>query len=314
MKAEQYVREIMVKHKNRLIYDAATGETRDDRKFMTMLEDYWLPRREGGRGTEVTTLPGGQNLGQMDDVLYFQKKFLQSLNVPASRLNSDALFSIGRATEITRDELKFGRFIVRLRSRFSHLFNKLLEKQLVLKGVLTIDEWNSISTLIRYKFARDNYFTELKDAEIAQARLSLANDFQSFTGKYYSHAWVRKNILKQSQEDVAEQDYFIQQEQQTGDPRWINPVIEQNAQMTQPQPDEQAPQEEDPFKDIDDTDKSEVRERLQKVREAELIVKQMEEKKGNRSLQDEAKYKSALQVVAKNKEQLRKLGFDVGSK
>lgn len=315
MKAEQYVREIMVKHKNRLIYDAATGETRDDRKFMTMLEDYWLPRREGGRGTEVTTLPGGQNLGQMDDVLYFQKKFLQSLNVPASRLNSDALFSIGRATEITRDELKFGRFIVRLRARFSHLFNKLLEKQLVLKGILTIDEWNAISTLVRYRFARDNYFTELKDAEIAQARLSLANDFQSFTGKYYSHAWVRKNVLKQSQEDVTEQDYTIQQEQQTGDPRWINPVIEQNAQMTQqPQEEEPTGQEDDPFKDIDDSDKSEVRERLQKVRDAELIVKQMEEKKGNRSLQDEAKYKSALQVVAKNREQLKKLGFDVGPK
>lgn len=315
MKAEQYVREIMVKHKNRLIYDAATGETRDDRKFMTMLEDYWLPRREGGRGTEVTTLPGGQNLGQMDDVLYFQKKFLQSLNVPASRLNSDALFSIGRATEITRDELKFGRFIIRLRARFSHLFNKLLEKQLVLKGILTIDEWNAISSLVRYKFARDNYFTELKDAEIAQARLSLANDFQSFTGKYYSHAWVRKNVLKQSQEDVTEQDYFIQQEQQTGDPRWINPVIEQNAQMTQPQqPEEPPPQDDDKFKDLHDSEKSDIRERLQKVREAEIEVKQLEAKKGNRSLQDEARYKSALQVVAKNKEQLRKMGFDIPTK
>ena len=184
MKAEQYVRDIMVKHKNRLIYDAATGQIRDDRKFMTMLEDYWLPRREGGRGTEVTTLPGGQNLGQMDDVLYFQKKFLQTLNVPVSRLNSDALFSIGRATEITRDELKFSRFIIRLRSRFSHLFTKMLEKQLILKGITTVEDWQQIQGQIRYEFAKDNYFAELKDAEIRQGRLVQARDLQDMAGKY----------------------------------------------------------------------------------------------------------------------------------
>ncbi|MEI6882341.1 MAG: portal protein, partial [Bacteroidota bacterium] len=170
MKAEQYVRDIMVKHKNRLIYDGATGEVRDDRKFMTMLEDYWLPRREGGRGTEVTTLPGGQTLGQMDDVLYFQKKMYQTLNVPVNRLNSDALFSLGRATEVTRDELKFSKFISRLRGRFSTLFTSLLEKQLVLKGIMSIEDGQNIAPDIRFDFAKDNYFTELKNAEMIQNR------------------------------------------------------------------------------------------------------------------------------------------------
>ena len=155
LKAEQYVRDIMVKHKNRLIYDGNTGEVRDDRKFMTMLEDFWLPRREGGRGTEVTTLPGGQSLGQMDDVLYFQKKLYQTLNVPVNRLNSDALFSLGRATEVTRDELKFARFITRMRGRFSVLFLKLLEKQLVLKNVMTIEDWQKIESKIKFDFAKE---------------------------------------------------------------------------------------------------------------------------------------------------------------
>ena len=168
MKAEQYVRDIMVKHKNRLIYDADTGNVRDDRKFMTMLEDYWLPRRDGGKGTEVTTLPGGQTLGQMDDVLYFQKKFFQTLNVPVNRLNSDALFSLGRATEVTRDELKFARFISRLRGKFATLFTKMLEKQLVLKGVMTIEDFENISPNFKYDFSKDNYFTELKDGEIME--------------------------------------------------------------------------------------------------------------------------------------------------
>ena len=220
MKAEQYVRDIMVKHKNRLIYDASTGEIRDDRKFMTMLEDYWLPRREGGRGTEVTTLPGGQTLGQMDDVLYFQKKFLQTLNVPVSRLNSDALFSIGRATEITRDELKFGRFVIRLRHRFSHLFIKMLEKQLVLKGIMTPEDWAQIVHNVTFDYAKDNYFTELKNNEIAEARINLARNFQDMTGKYISHNWVRKNILQQSDDIVEQMDAEINAENQSQDPRW----------------------------------------------------------------------------------------------
>jgi hypothetical protein len=292
MKAEQYVRDIMIKHKNRLIYDASTGEVRDDRKFMTMLEDYWLPRREGGRGTEVTTLPGGQTLGEMDDVLYFQKKLYQTLNVPVNRLNSDALFSIGRATEVTRDELKFYKFIVRLRGRFSALFNQILEKQLVLKGIMSIEEWQQIANEIKYDFARDNYFTELKDAEIIQNRANLMMTLEQggLIGKYYSHAWARRQILRQTDQDIEEQDEQISEEQ--NDPRW-NP---QEPQLDGEQPvgnsdsvnsDDQSAEE----PDIDE-----------KIRQATLIKKQMEEKgPKNRSLQDESKYRSALMILAKNK-------------
>lgn len=313
MKAEQYVREIMVKHKNRLIYDAATGETRDDRKFMTMLEDYWLPRREGGRGTEVTTLPGGQSLGQMDDVLYFQKKFLQSLNVPANRLNSDALFSIGRATEITRDELKFARFITRLRMRFSHLFTKLLEKQIVLKGIMTIDEWNQISPSIRYRFSRDNYFTELKDAEIENSRVALARNFQDMVGKYYSHSWIRKNVLRQTEEEITAMDKQIEFENQTQDPRWINPMIDQNVQIqtqNQQMNDAQNQQLQQQAQEQDTAPPDEIRDKLEKIRQAQVTIDQMEKKKGNRSLADEANYKSALQVVAKNRKFLSDRGLN----
>lgn len=303
MKAEQYVRDIMVKHKNRLIYDAATGQVRDDRKFMTMLEDYWLPRREGGRGTEVTTLPGGQNLGQMDDVLYFQKKFLQTLNVPVSRLNSDALFSIGRATEITRDELKFERFIVRLRNRFSHLFVKMLEKQLVLKGITTVDDWQTIQGLIRFEFAKDNYFAELKKAEILQNRISQTRDMQDMAGKYVSHAWIRKNVLLQSEDDIEMQDAYIQMENQSGDPRWINPLIMQNEQMVADQ--QGAAQQDQGGEPVSDDE----RDKLEQVRQAMLTVKQMKEKGvENRSMQEQSAYKAAVQLIAKNPDIVQKLG------
>jgi hypothetical protein len=306
MKAEQYVRDIMVKHKNRLIYDAQSGEIRDDRKFMTMLEDYWLPRREGGRGTEVTTLPGGQNLGQMDDVLYFQKKFLQTLNVPVSRLNSDAVFSVGRATEITRDELKFNRFVVRLRSRFAVLFTKLLEKQLVLKGITTPEDWASISGQIKYDFAKDNYFTELKDAEIMQGRIALARDIQDMAGKYYSHKWIRENILQQSEDDIETSDQEITEENNSGDPRWVNPTIEQNAQMMQQQQQQQAapPQQGD-----QQQQPPEEQSKMEEVRQAMVYVDQMK-KKGvqNRSMQEQSKYKQAVQIIAKNPEVAKSLG------
>ena len=305
MKAEQYVRDIMVKHKNRLIYDAASGEIRDDRKFMTMLEDYWLPRREGGRGTEVTTLPGGQTLGQMDDVLYFQKKFLQTLNVPVSRLNSDALFSIGRATEITRDELKFARFIIRLRSRFSQLFLKMLEKQLVLKGIMTPDDWNTFINDIKFDYAKDNYFTELKDAEIAQGRIQLAGAFQDFAGKYYSHDWIRRNVLQQTDVDIEEQEAQIAAENQSQDPRWMNPMIEQNAmQMQQQQAQQDGGQEASP----EDQNKQE------QVRQAIIFIKQMKEKgsPANRSIQDQSKYKAAVQIVAKNPDIANSLNANQG--
>jgi hypothetical protein len=323
MKAEQYVRDIMVKHKNRLVYDAETGSVRDDRKFQTMLEDYWLPRREGGRGTEVTTLPGGQTLGQMDDVLYFQKKFLQCLNVPVSRLNSDALFSIGRATEITRDELKFARFIVRLRTRFSSLFQELLKKQLILKEIITLEDWNVLATQIKYNFSRDNYFTELKDAEMAESRINLARNFQDMAGKYYSHRWIRKNILRQSDEDVEQYDSEISMEMESGEARWFNPVIEQNNQLMQ-QPDQlvndgqggdQDSGQSSPQAMHSDTTHpgnaeggDESRQKMEQVRQAQVTIDQMKKKKGNRTMQDESKYKAAVQIVAKNKDVLAKMG------
>jgi hypothetical protein len=322
MKAEQYVRDIMVKHKNRLIYDAQSGEIRDDRKFMTMLEDYWLPRREGGRGTEVTTLPGGQTLGQMDDVLYFQKKFLQTLNVPISRLNSDALFSVGRATEITRDELKFARFTIRLRQRFSLLFTKMLEKQLVLKGIMTIEDFNAISTYIKYDFAKDNYFTELKNNEIAEGRINLAGAFQAVTGKYYSHDWVRKNILQQSDDDIEEMDKQINKEAQTQEPRWINPAIlanlqsenqlevsNQQVQSGQQQIDAQQQQAGGPPQAGGQASPGDDNaQKMEAVRQAMITVDQMKAKKGNRTMQDEAKYKAAVQIVAKNRDLLPQMG------
>jgi len=302
MKAEQYVRDIMVKHKNRLIYDANTGQIRDDRKFMTMLEDYWLPRREGGRGTEVSTLPGGQNLGEMDDVLYFQKKFLQALNVPVSRLNSDALFSVGRATEITRDEVKFSRFIVRLRSRFSHLFLELLKKQLILKGVTTPEDWDQIKGKITFDYSKDNYFAELKDAEIRQGRLMQARDFQDFAGKYVSHDWIRKNIMKQGDDDVMLEDQKIMGEMQGGDPRWVNPVVQQNMQMMQQEQEQQQPPEEDGGGEEDD--------RTREVREAMVFVDQMKKRgsPANRTTQEQSRYKAAVQIIAKNPDIVQQIG------
>jgi hypothetical protein len=294
MKAEQYVRDIMVKHKNRLVYDASTGQVRDDRKFTTMLEDYWLPRREGGKGTEVTTLPGGQTLGEMDDVLYFQKKLYQTLNVPVNRLNSDALFSIGRATEVTRDELKFYKFIIRLRGRFSSLFNQIIEKQLVLKGLMTIEEWQEIQPRIKYDFSRDNYFTELKDSEILQNRAQLLMTMEQggLIGKYYSHKWARRNILRQSDEDIEEQDEKIAEEQT--DPRWAPPP---------PMDPEQQDGSTDPQQQPDDGQSTDSDDKAEKLRQAEIVVKQMKEKGAkNRSLQDESKYRSALMLLAKNKE------------
>lgn len=212
MKAEQYLRDMMVRHKNRLVYDASTGEVRDDRKFMTMLEDYWLPRREGGKGTEITTLPGGENLGKIEDVEYFQQKLYQSLNVPVTRLQSDQVYSIGRATEITRDEVKFAKFIKRLRARFSNLFLKCLEKQLVLKGITTSDDWKTISHFISFDFQSDDYYEELKETEVLTTRLNVATQFAPYVGKYYSHNWIRKNIFKQTEEDIKEQDTELQAE------------------------------------------------------------------------------------------------------
>jgi len=202
MKAEQYLRDMMVKHKNKLVYDASTGEVRDDRRHMTMLEDFWLPRREGGRGTEITTLPGGQNLGEMEDVMYFQKKLLKSLNVPVSRMEAEVNFNIGRSTEISRDEIKFQKFINRIRNKFAVLFDNLLEIHLVLRGVMSRGDWEQVKNNISYNFANDNHFEELKGAEIMTERLRLLNDVDAVVGKYFSMNWVRKNVLQMSEDEI----------------------------------------------------------------------------------------------------------------
>lgn len=217
MKAEQYLRDMMTKHKNRLVYDANTGEVRDDRKFMTMMEDFWLPRREGGRGTEITTLPGGQNLGEMEDVDYFRRKLYKSLNVPVSRMEADNSFNLGRASEITRDEVKFSKFVKRLRNKFTLLFDGLLEIQLVLTGVITRAEWKEIRNQITYDFLNDNYFEELKQHEIFSERLRLANDIDPLVGKYYSMRWIRKNVLYLDDDEIAQMEKEIALEGQQGD-------------------------------------------------------------------------------------------------
>ena len=223
MKAEQYLREIMQKYKNKLVYDANTGEIRDDRRYQTMLEDFWLPRREGGKGTEITTLQGGQNLGEIDDVLYFQKKMFKSLNVPVSRLESDNGFSLGRASEITRDELKFGKFISRLRLRFSHLFDKMLETQLLLKGVCTRKEWQAMQEEISYDYQSDAHFAELKNTEIMKERLSILSDIDGYVGKYFSINYIRTNILHQSEDDIKQMDEEMEEDKAKMEEEGISP-------------------------------------------------------------------------------------------
>jgi hypothetical protein len=201
-KSEQYMKDIMAKYRNKLVYDAKTGEIRDDRKHMSMLEDFWLPRREGGRGTEISTLPGGENLGQIDDVLFFQKKVYKSLNVPINRLEQESQFSLGRSTEVNRDELKFQKFIDRLRMRFSHLFYGILKKQLILKGICTDEDWESWKNDITVDFVKDNHFTELRDAEVMRERIQTLDMMQNYVGEYFSKEYIQKNILLLSDEDI----------------------------------------------------------------------------------------------------------------
>ena len=208
-KSEEYMKSIMTKYRNKLVYDAKTGEIRDDRKHMSMLEDFWLPRREGGKGTEITTLPGGENLGQIDDILYFQKKVYRSLNVPINRLEQEAQFSLGRSTEVNRDELKFQKFIDRLRMRFSHLFYGILKKQLIMKGICTEEDWESWKNDITVDYVRDNHFTELRDAEVLRERLQTLDIMQNYVGEYYSKEWVQKNVLMLSDEDITKMNKQI---------------------------------------------------------------------------------------------------------
>ena len=217
LKAEQYLRDIMVKYKNKLVYDANTGEVRDDRKFMSMMEDFWLPRREGGKGTEITTLPGGQNLGELEDVKYFEKKLYNALNVPVSRIDPNtAGFSFGRASEITRDELKFSKFVDRMRSKFSDLFGQAMRVQCVLKGVCTDDEWAEFKEYIHYDFIRDNNITELKEAELMKDRLGLLAQVDSYTGRYFSQVWIQRNVLRLTDDEIAEMQKEIDNEKKEG--------------------------------------------------------------------------------------------------
>ena len=216
LKAEQYLRDIMVKYKNKLVYDANTGEVRDDRKFLSMMEDFWLPRREGGKGTEITTLPGGQNLGELEDVKYFEKKLYKSLNVPISRLEPNQGFSIGRVAEVTRDELKFSKFVDRLRNKFAELFDQALRIQCVLKGICTAEEWDQFKENIYFDFIKDNNFTELKDAELMKERLTLLGQVDPYTGRYFSQAWIQRNVLRLTDDEIKEMQTEMDEEKEMG--------------------------------------------------------------------------------------------------
>jgi hypothetical protein len=216
-KAEEYLKNIMGQYRNKLVYDAKTGDIKDDRKHMSMLEDFFLPRREGGRGTEISTLPGGENLGQIEDIVYFQKKLYKSLNVPANRLEQESGFNLGRSTEITRDEVKFKKFLDRLRKRFSDLFLQLLKTQLMLKGVITKEDWVKWKEDIYFDFIEDNYFSELKEAEIIRERFEMLAQMDEYVGKYVSNEWIRKNILRQNDDEIAEMKKQIEAEKSSGE-------------------------------------------------------------------------------------------------
>jgi len=215
-KAEQHMKEIQTRYRNKLVYDASTGNLKDDRKHMSMLEDFWLPRREGGRGTEISTLPGGENLGQIDDIVYFQKRLYRSLNVPIGRLEQESQFSLGRSTEISRDEVKFQKFIDRLRRRFSGLFTTILKKQLILKQIITPEDWEQFKNDIQIDFVRDNHFTELKDSEILRERLSTMDQLSQYVGEYFSREWVMKSVMMMSDEDIEQMAKQVEAENSKG--------------------------------------------------------------------------------------------------
>ena len=227
VKAEQYLRDVMMRYRNKLVYDANTGEVRDDRKSMSMMEDFWLPRREGGRGTEITTLPGGQNLGELSDIEYFQKKLYRSLGVPESRIAADGGFNLGRSSEILRDELKFAKFVGRLRKRFAQLFSDMLKTQLILKNIVTPEDWDRINDHIQYDFLYDNQFAELKETEMLNERLGVLATIEPYIGKYYSTQWVRSKVLRQTDSEQIEMDEQIEKEIKDGvipDPSAVDPI------------------------------------------------------------------------------------------
>jgi hypothetical protein len=242
-KAEQYLRDIMIKYKNKMVYDANTGELRDDRKHMSMLEDFWLPRREGGKGTEITTLPAGQNLGEMEDVKYFRQKLLNSLNVPISRLEQQqgGMIGVGRTAEVTRDEVKFTKFIMRLRNKFSQIFDNALRIQLVLKGICTSEEWNEFKESIYYDYIRDNHFTELRDTELLRERISTLNVVDPYIGRFYSANWVKRNVLRFSTEEIEQMQKENEEEEKQGIGGPTQMMLQQqqeNQQMQQQYPPE----------------------------------------------------------------------------
>ena len=217
-KAEQHIKDIMSRYRNKIVYDANSGEIKDDRKHMSMLEDFWLPRREGGRGTEISTLPGGENLGQIDDIVYFQKKLYRSLNVPLNRLEQESQFSLGRTTEIGRDEVKFQKFIDRLRKKFAHLFIGILKKQLILKGICTEQDWEGWKNQIQVDYTRDNHFAELKDSELLRERLATMDQVASYVGEYFSREWVMKNVMMFNDDDIEEMSKQVEAEnEKSGD-------------------------------------------------------------------------------------------------
>ena len=227
VKAEQYLRDVMMRYRNKQVYDANTGEIRDDRKFMSMMEDFWLPRREGGRGTEISTLPGGQNLGELADIEYFQKKLYRALGVPESRIAADGGFNLGRSSEILRDELKFAKFVGRLRKRFAQMFNDMLKTQLILKNIVSVEDWDRISDHIQYDFLYDNQFAELKETEMLNERLGVLATIEPYIGKYYSTQWVRSKVLRQTDAEMIEMDEQIEQEIRDGvipDPSAVDPI------------------------------------------------------------------------------------------
>jgi len=216
VKAEQYLRDVMMRYRNKLVYDANTGEIRDDKKFMSMLKDFWLPRREGGRGTEITTLPGGQNLGEITDIEYFKKKLYRSLNVPPSRMDGEGGFNLGRSSEILRDEVKFSKFVSRLRKRFSYMFNDMLKTQLILKNIITPEDWEIMEEHIQYDFLYDNHFAELKEAELLNERLAMVQTAEPYVGKYFSQDYLRRKILRQTDQEIIEEDALIKKEIKNG--------------------------------------------------------------------------------------------------
>jgi hypothetical protein len=224
IKAEQYMKDIMARYRNKIIYDSSTGEIKDDRKVMSMLEDFWLPRRDGGKGTEISTLPGGENLGQIDDINYFQNKLYQALNVPISRMTQQTGLNFGRVAEVTRDELKFAKFVSRLRKKFNDLFNDVLRTQLILKGIITQADWELLQERIQYQYAQDQYFQELKEAETMRNRIDLLNQVQPYVGFYFSKKYVQRNILRLSDEDIEDMDEEIGEEPQVAMPADGAPV------------------------------------------------------------------------------------------